>query len=87
MDAKFSDAHALGHKGIVCPKIHILVSNPEPRLGYATRFKRKKRKEKGYTNYENQTNYPFNLKPQLSGLHLTKPSFNSRGDNSLNDEI
>lgn len=33
MDAKFSDAHALGHKGIVCPKIHILVSNPEPRLG------------------------------------------------------
>lgn len=28
-------------------------------------------------------NYSFNLKPQLSGLHLTKPSLNSRGDNSL----
>lgn len=87
MDAKFSDAHALGHKRIVRPKIHILVSNPEPRPGYTTSLKKKrkkrKKKKKGYANYENQTNYPFNLKPQLSGLHLTKPSLNSRGDNSL----
>lgn len=29
MDAKFSDAHALGHKKDSSPKIHILFSNPE----------------------------------------------------------
>lgn len=45
MDAKFSDAHTLGHKRIVCPKLHILVSNPEP-MGYTISLENKNKKKK-----------------------------------------
>lgn len=48
MDAKFSDAHALGHKKDSSAKIHILVGSPEPRPGDTAMLKKG-----AHTDYEN----------------------------------
>ena len=54
MDAKFSDAHALGHKKDSSPKSHILITNPEPRPGHAIWLKKKRKEKQGvHTDYEN----------------------------------
>lgn len=84
MDAKFSDAHALGHKRTVHPKFifYIETLSPTTRLNHQV----KKKKKMQFKDHENSMNCPFNLKPQMSDLHLTKPSFNSKGEQQ-SDEI